>query len=362
MLHILHAADLHLDAPFAALDAEAAAQRRREQRELLDKLADTTIERQADLVLLAGDLLDSAQTYRETAQALAAALGRIPAPVVITPGNHDFYAPSSLYAASFWPDNVHIFRTEAVEKLELPNVTVYGSAFTGQYRDTSPLPGFPASNTGKPSVMVLHGDVDAPNSRYCPITRAEIAQSGLTYLALGHIHGCSGLRREGDTCWAYPGCTEGRGFDELGAKGALWVTLEDDGSVTAEFLPLCQRQYEILECDLTGKSPAAAVLEVLRVGDPKNICRLILTGEADTPDLPALTSLAAPHRMAVTLIDHTRVPQDLWARESEDTLTGLFLREMRRRLDDTIDVTERATLDRAVRFGLAALENGEDPL
>ena len=89
MLHILHAADLHLDAPFAALDPGQAAQRRSEQRLLLDKLADLAAERKADLVLLSGDLLDSEQTYRETAQALAAALGRIDAPVVIAPGNHD---------------------------------------------------------------------------------------------------------------------------------------------------------------------------------------------------------------------------------------------------------------------------------
>lgn len=362
MLHILHAADLHLDAPFAALDAESAALRRREQRLLLDKLADVAIERHADLVLLAGDLLDSAQTYRETAQALAAALERIPAPVVIAPGNHDFYAPSSLYAASFWSENVHIFRTEGVERLDLPNVTVYGSAFTGAYRHSSPLQGFHHTDDGKPAVMVLHGDVDNPNSRYCPISLREIEDSGLRYLALGHVHACSGLRRGGSTCWAYSGCTEGRGFDELGSKGGLWVTLEDDGSVTAEHLPLCERRYEILECDLTGKAPAAAITEYLKQGDPKSICRLILTGEADTLDLPALTELARPYRMAVSLVDHTRIPQNLWARETEDTLTGLFLRELRRRLDNAADETERATLERAARFGLAALENGEDRL
>ncbi len=360
MLHILHAADLHLDAPFAALDPGQAAQRRSEQRLLLDKLADLAAERKADLVLLSGDLLDSEQTYRETAQALAAALGRIDAPVVIAPGNHDYYSPSSLYAASFWPDNVHIFRSEAVEVLDLPQVTVYGSAFTSPFRAASPLSGFHAPSSGKPAVMVLHSDVDSPGSRYCPITRQEIAQSGLTYLALGHIHGCSGLRREGDTCWAYPGCTEGRGFDELGPKGALWITIGEDNSVTAEFLPLCERRYEILTCDLTGKDPAAAIAETLRSGSPKDVCRLILTGEAETPDLAALTALAGPCRMAVTLLDHTRVPRDLWARESEDTLTGLFLREMRRRLDAAADDTERAALDRAVRFGLAALEHGED--
>ena len=173
MLHILHAADLHLDAPFAALTADQARQRRAEQRLLLEKLADTASERGADLVLLSGDLLDDRQTYRETAQALAAALGRIPAPVLIAPGNHDFYQASSLYSAPIWPENVRIFREGAVRSVELPGCTVYGCAFTGPARDDSPLAGFRAPDTGKPGIMVLHADVEG-TGRYASISREEI--------------------------------------------------------------------------------------------------------------------------------------------------------------------------------------------
>ncbi|MGE9970503.1 metallophosphoesterase family protein [Candidatus Pseudoscillospira sp. SGI.172] len=358
MLHILHAADLHLDAPFAALTADQARQRRAEQRLLLEKLADTASERGADLVLLSGDLLDDRQTYRETAQALAAALGRIPAPVLIAPGNHDFYQASSLYSAPIWPENVRIFREGAVRSVELPGCTVYGCAFTGPARDDSPLAGFRAPDTGKPGIMVLHADVEG-TGRYASISREEIAASGLTYLALGHIHACSGLQRAGDTYWAYPGCPEGRGFDEPGDKGALWVTV-DGPAVTAEFLPLCARRYEVLTCDLTGKAPVQAVADSLAPGSREDICRLILTGESDAPDLAALTRTAAPLRWSVTLRDRTRVPRDLWAREREDSLTGLFLRDMRRRIDAAGDDGERSVLEQAVRFGLAALENGED--
>ena len=65
MLKLIHAADFHLDSPFAGLSPEQAARRRGEQRLLLDDLAALAREKQADLVLLPGDLLDSEQVYRE---------------------------------------------------------------------------------------------------------------------------------------------------------------------------------------------------------------------------------------------------------------------------------------------------------
>ena len=122
MLTILHGADFHLDAPFASLPPDKARQRREEQRALLDRLADLAEERQADLVLLSGDLLDSSQTYQETVEALARTLGQIHAPVFIAPGNHDCYGPRSVYANTVWPDNVHIFSTVGVESVALPEL------------------------------------------------------------------------------------------------------------------------------------------------------------------------------------------------------------------------------------------------
>ena len=56
MLTIIHGADFHLDAPFAALPPDKARARRAEQRELLDRLAGLAEERRADVVLLSGDL------------------------------------------------------------------------------------------------------------------------------------------------------------------------------------------------------------------------------------------------------------------------------------------------------------------
>lgn len=356
MLKLIHASDFHLDSPFSGLGPEQAALRRGEQRELLARLADLAREKRADLVLLSGDLLDSERVFRETVQALAGALAAIPCPVFIAPGNHDFYSPASPYASLDWPSHVHLFTSGEMEAVPLPelNCTVYGRAFTAPHQDKSPLEGFFAAGEGI-RLGCLHGDV-APQSRYGPITQEEIAASGLHYLALGHIHQGSGLQRAGDVYWAYPGCPEGRGFDELGEKGVLYLEV-DETAAAAQFIPLCRRRYESLTVDITGRSPLEAVRSALPAETGADIYRILFTGEGQAPDLAALEAELAPRFYGLTLRDRTRLPQDLWRRREEDTLTGLFLREMWQLCQEEPD---NPVYQLAARFGLAALENGED--
>ena len=358
MLKLIHGADFHLDAPFAALSPEKARQRRAEQRQLLSRLADLAEEEGADLVLLSGDLLDGGETYQETVEALSHALGQIKAPVFIAPGNHDPYGPRSAYAGTAWPDNVHIFTSVQPEGVELPELgcVVHGAAFTTPQADRSPLMGFSAPRDGRIHLMTLHGDV-AGQGRYGPIRPEDIAASGLTYLALGHIHACSGLQQAGETCWAYPGCPEGRGFDETGEKGVLAVTVDDQGAVSARFVPLAGRRYEIVEADVTGRDSAEEALrEVLPASPTGDCCRILLTGQRSfgNPDLAALTALAQPSYFSVSVRDNTRPLRDLWQRAGEDSLTGLVLRALK----GEKDLEDR---ELAARFALAALEHGEDP-
>ena len=358
MLKLLHAADLHLDSPFAGLSPEQAALRRQEQRALLDRLADLANDEGADLVLLSGDLLDGARVYRETVDALAQTLGRIRAKVFIAPGNHDPYTAASPYTLPIWPDNVHIFTSPQPAKVPLPELgcTVYGAAFTSPQRSDPPLSGFTACDPGF-KVMVLHGNTQGKD--YGPISPGDISASGLDYLALGHIHQGSGLQKTADTFWAYPGCPEGRGFDESGDKGVLIVELEQ-GRASARFQPLCLRRYEILTVDLTGcADPLTAVESALPAHTHADIYRILLTGEcAMEPDtLSRLEQTLSPRVHALELRDHTRAPRDLWARAREDSLTGLFLQTMAAQCAAR---PEDETVQMAVRFGLAALENGED--
>lgn len=373
-MKLLHASDFHLDSPLSGLPPEKSAQRRGELRDIPSRLAALAREEQVDLVLLPGDLFDGARVYPETVRALAQALGDMAVPVFIAPGNHDYYHGKSPYALTDWPDNVHIFTQPALEGIELPalNCVVHGCAFTAPHREDDLLSGFTAPDDGKLHLLCVHGEVGAAGD-YAPIDPKSLEHSGAVYAALGHVHaGVSG--KAGKTLWAYPGCPEGRGFDELGPKGALIVAFGEDAHlgitspggpvsapidlgvppVAAQFVPVCRRQYRIESVQVDNFTAA------LPQGESPDLVRFLLSGESRfAPDLTALTAQAAPHFFHVELRDCTTLPQNLWARADEDSLTGLFLQEMRSRLDSA-DGGERDKLLLAARFGLAALEGGED--
>ena len=225
MIKLLHAADLHLDSPFSGLSPEQAAARRKEQRELPAKLAELCRIHGCDALLLAGDVFDGESVAPETVEALLAAFAACPCPVFLAPGNHDPLSAASPYRTERWPVNVHIFASRAISPVELPeqHCRVFGAGFESAY-ESGLLGGFSAPQDGWVNVMVLHGDALNPNSPYNAVTKEQIAASGLRYLALGHIHQASGLLRAGHTAYAWPGCAMGRGFDELGEKGAYLVT------------------------------------------------------------------------------------------------------------------------------------------
>lgn len=120
------------------------------------------------------------------------------------------------------------------------------------------------------------------DSRYRAMTLKDVEQSGADYLALGHVHAFGGVQQAGRTFWAYPGCPEGRGFDELGDKGFLTGTVEP-GQVKLTFVPFARRRYQWLTADVTGTDPLEALRRELPPHPETDIFRMVLTGETEEP-------------------------------------------------------------------------------
>jgi len=357
MVKILHAADFHLDSAFGALSEERARQRRRESRQLVDRMVDYANDHAVQLMLLAGDLFDGERVYTETLEELSAALGRFRGHVLIAPGNHDYYVPHSPYARTLWPENVHIFKNDYLQKVVFPqyNCTVWGAAFTAA--EAEEMTEEISCSDGTVQLVVLHGDVGNANSRYRTVSPRWLSRSGAHYAALGHVHEYRGVMRAGNTDYAYCGCPEGRGFDELDEKGFLIGEVDENGA-RLEFVPFARRQYHILPVDVTGQAALAAAREALQ-GRREDICRLILRGDVEQKvDVAALQAELSGAAWQMEIRDETRLQKELWQHCDEDTLRGLFLRELRREYE-VADDERRAVIEQAARYGLAAMENRE---
>ena len=346
MIKILHSGDWHLDAPFQGRTEEQAAWLRRELLKIPEKVAAVCLEQGCQLVLLAGDLFDGAYT-QESFRQVCDALKRMAVPVFIAPGNHDFLSTDSPYEKELWPENVHIFKRQAVEWVDVPQLglRVYGAGF--QSMDCPAL--LEDLRAEGMAVGVFHGDPTQTNSAYNPVSKTQVTRSGLRYLALGHVHSC-GSFRAGDTLCAWPGCPMGRGWDEDGKKGLLVVTL--DGDARADFVPLDVPGFYDLQADA-----GAGIGSVLPAVPNEDLYRVTLTGECELPDLDALRAEFSRFPNLV-LRDRTRRPVDLWENAGEDSFAGMYFGLLKEELENAPE-DRKATVLLAAKLSRQLLDGQE---
>lgn len=327
-LKILHSADWHLDSPLTGFSEK---QRQFLQKALLQipgKVSELCRREDCDLVLLAGDLFDG-EASRETLDLLKRELENCGVPVLIAPGNHDYCDEKSPWRKETWPENVFVF-TGDLESVTIQglNCRIYGAAF--QSMDCpSLLEGFRAQGDEQYCLAVLHGDPLQRNSPYNPITNAQVRNSSLDYLALGHVHK-AGLFRSGQTLCAWPGCPMGRGWDETGEKGVCIVTIDQEASVQARGLSL--PRFFDLEAEVYGDA-VAAVEAVLPAAAGEDFYRITLTGSGDV-DLDQLQKAFADFSN-LELRDQTEPPLEIWADADKDSLEGIYFGMLRKAMEDS---------------------------
>ncbi len=329
MIKILHSGDWHLDAPLLFSDVAQRERLRQELSAIPQKIATLCKQHQCDILLLSGDLFDSAYAL-DTLQNLKNALQAVEIPVFITPGNHDFVGADSPWLTESFSSNVHIFTHPVIESVALPHLDcrVYGAGFTAM-DCPSLLSDFTLKQEETYAIGVLHGDPTQVSSPYNPVTKEQVKGSGLDYLALGHIHKGDSFRA-GKTLCAWPCCPMGHGYDETGEKGVLLVTVDE--TATAEFIPLNTPRFYDLEV------PAEKGLDsVLPPVGNEDFYRITLTGPSEPFDLAGLQA-NYPQFPNLVLRDKTTPPLDIWGSENDDTLEGMYFKMLK------TQKTELATL------------------
>lgn len=376
---LLHLADLHLDVSFgnSGTYSNLANLRRENLRDVLKRAFLLAREKNVDAVTLGGDLFESERVTTDTAHFLQQQFAQLaPMRVFVSPGNHDPFTPQSPYNTIAWSHNVHIFREPRLTRVPLADdLDLWGAAHDSPAFFQPLLADFHLPDA-KPALLLLHGTdmrltMGNGKGAFCPFSAADIQRSGFSLALLGHIHRRI-LYPEPNPLLCYPGSPEPLGFDEAYEHSVLFA--EWDGrawQVTPH--QIHQWEYRTVELDVGGFTSrdqiaerVRAMFEAERVGKQFAL-RVKLQGAPHTTldlDANALRAAVGDAFAEVTFQDHTLPPFALDALSREPMTRGVFVKMILAEIenaqrDQNFEMQER--LERALRFGLLALEGKEIP-
>jgi DNA repair exonuclease SbcCD nuclease subunit len=272
-LRYIHAADLHLDAPFLGisrvLQAPTLAEQLREASFVaLERLCELCELERADFLVIAGDIYNQENRSIKAQLALRDAcerLRRSEIPVFLAHGNHD--PLSSRFSAVHWPDNVVVFGpdvgTYPVQREGKILALIHGISHEkeGESRNLSRLFKRKSGDVTCFQLGVLHATLEGQAARnYAPCSLSDLRESGLDAWALGHIHKHSILSQQ--PFIAYSGSIQGLHVNEPGSHGCLAISARHDGVgwvCEYDFHSLAPVRWEEVECDLEDVESIDAV-------------------------------------------------------------------------------------------------------
>lgn len=361
---ILHCADVHIGAAESSLGALAES-RRAETLITFEKIISLAKEERVDILLIAGDLFNSNTAPKTFTDRVFECFSSIPdIKIVYAAGNHDPLNAESPFKKYPLPDNLFVLDTKDcfVEFAEL-NTRVYGKSFKEVYMRGVERFSLTA-DSDYINLMCIHGELRSDlGSDYNSITSDFIKNSGMDYIAIGHVHKRSDIGKIGDTYVAYCGCPEGQGFDEPGEKGVYLGNISK-GSCDLQFVPTAKRMHLCESIDISGNTTSSEITEniinCLKQKYPENFAenlyKIILTGHIDdgiTVSAPEITSRLNEVLYFAKLRDKAEIKIDFDALSQETSLKGVFVKNMLNKIENA-DEGEKKLLKAALNIGLKA--------
>jgi DNA repair exonuclease SbcCD nuclease subunit len=383
MPRLLHMADVHLGARHQDL-GEVAAQQRERQFAAFRRAIDLALEEHVDAVLVAGDLFDSNQQPRRSVERAAAEFQRLAAAgirTVLIPGTHDVYDPSSIYrvhdlaalAGQRSGSDMVTLLTPDRPDIVLPglDLVVFGRVAATKRMALSPLADLSAGDDPRARwrVGMVHGSLRIEGKLEDDaviFTEAEIASSGLDYLALGHWHSFR-EGRSGKTTWAYAGAPEPVAVDQDGAGQVALVDLAEakgERVVTVTPRPVGRTRFLKLDID-AGEITTQAVLvdRLTALADPDLVLDARVTGVE--PDQLEMQDDEVERQLAALFLKvrvrNVAVPASIDGElPPPDTVAGAFIRDLDAQIDAAQaagDIGRAGELREALRLGRLLLDD-----
>ena len=263
-MRILCTADLHIGRTSSRLPREADASRFT-ARAAWARVVDLALAQKADVLAVAGDVIDASANYFEAFGPLEAGLRRLSAAGIETffvAGNHDFDSLPR-FCDQFSDPRAHLLgRGGAWERRTIERggvrLNVDGWSFRAAAHETNPLLGYSLARDGVPTLGLLHADVEQAGSPYAPCSVAELLAKGPALWLLGHVHRTNRWP-DGAALAFYPGSPQALDPGERGAHGAWLVDWTTSSAASPQLCALSTIRYEQCDVSVEGCADLAAV-------------------------------------------------------------------------------------------------------
>ena len=360
-MKFVHIADMHFDSPFVNLSEKdiMGDLRRLEQRKVFKKIIEYIKENNIKYFFISGDLYEHKYIKQSTIEYINKLFEEIPETnIYITPGNHDPYTKNSYYNKYNWSKNVKIFGPK-VEKIETQDVNIYGYGFDDFYCSDSGVENIEIEQNEKSNILIIHGNIDGStieDMQYNSMSKKMLEEKGFDYVALGHIHK-KDYNTEENQKIVYPGSTISLGFDELGEHGMIVGDVEKN-KLEIQFVKLDDKQFtkrELNVDNIYSKEELIEKINELEI-EENNYVEIILIGnrnfEINKYDLIRYIL----NNNIIKIKDNTKIAYDLEKLENENTLKGLFIKEMNKKIKNAETEEEKEIIEKSIEIGLASLE------
>lgn len=356
-MKFVHIADMHFDSPFVNLSDKniLGDLRRMQQRKAFKKVIEYCKENEVEYLFISGDLYEDKYVKLSTIEYINQLFKEIPeVQVVIAPGNHDPYIKNSYYNKFDWNKNVKIFKSK-IEKIENREIVIHGYGFDDFYCTNCGIEQYEIEDTNKINILVMHGTLDGASieeKQYNSITRKMLEEKKFDYVAMGHIH-----KTDCNTNIAYPGSTISLGFDELGEHGMLVGEIEKN-NLQLKFIPLDEEEFKEIELEVNDILSKEELIEKINQLEIKNneYSKIILKGNRNFEINPYDIMRYVENERIIKIKNHTKIAYDLEKMVNENTLKGLFVKELLEKLKQETTEEGKEIIEKAIEIGLDALE------
>ncbi len=363
-MKIIHVADIHLDSKMNThLNTNDAKVRKAEILETFRRVIVYALDHEIYKILIAGDLFDTNKVNKGTKDVVEA--------LIRNNGNIDFYylrgnhdASSFLNSLEELPENLHLFANTWTSYALSEQVCLTGVEFNGH--NAQSIYNELVLDQAKINIVTMHGQeaVSVGKDKTEIVSLNELKNKGIDYLALGHIHSYKYETLDARGMYCYPGCLEGRGFDECGDHGFCVVDInEETHQVSSTFVPFASRHLYVIAADVSGLENMEDMLQVCKQSLDESSCngndlvRLELVGAIDEHSEINEEIIKAPFVDSYFYFEvrnSTTIKVDYDKYMYDESLKGEFIRLIKN--DDSLSEEEKGQI---IRYGIEALSSGE---